>query len=454
MACVLTVALVEASAITIGHVGDTRLYKIREDRIEKVTRDHSPVGEREDSNELSEEQAMRHPRRHEVYRDVGSEKHDPSDTDFVDIEEIPFEPDSALLLCSDGLSDLIDSATIARTVREYAGDPESVVRALIDSANSAGGRDNVTVVYVEGEQFAARQTRAREGDTTPGTAAAVPALRNTSGRPERRKSKGLVYVALAVLALSVIALAFWPLGSGPLARRGVLSDSGVLVVRNSESIAEAIEGAQPGTRIIVEPGEYRERVVFREGIRIISRVSRGAIIRLPSTVSDADAGPAVVAVGVSEAELSGFRIVGDAATPLGIGIDAGRSGLTVIDVEISGAMKAGIDFGEHSSATLLASEIHDNPGPAVIVRSQAMPRIAHTTFRRNGLSEHVPGGLVIDEGSAPVFERNVFIGMSPDAFFGMDEAARAALKNVNWFLPVGENAARTGAAVRRGQVAP
>src|SRR5688572_27156065 len=79
MACVLTVAVVEDGRATIGHVGDTRLYKLREDRIEKVTRDHSPVGEREDSKELSELQAMRHPRRNEVYRDVGSEIHEPLD---------------------------------------------------------------------------------------------------------------------------------------------------------------------------------------------------------------------------------------------------------------------------------------------------------------------------------------------------------------------------------------
>ena len=95
MACVLTVAVLEHGRATIGHVGDTRLYKLRDDRIEKITRDHSPVGEREDSKELSEQQAMRHPRRNEVYRDVGSEPHEPSDAEFVDIEEIPFEPDSA-----------------------------------------------------------------------------------------------------------------------------------------------------------------------------------------------------------------------------------------------------------------------------------------------------------------------------------------------------------------------
>ena len=82
MACVLTVALVEGDSVSIGHVGDSRLYKIRGGRIEKITHDHSPVGEREDNRDLSEADAMRHPRRNEVYRDVGSEEHTPDDRGF------------------------------------------------------------------------------------------------------------------------------------------------------------------------------------------------------------------------------------------------------------------------------------------------------------------------------------------------------------------------------------
>ena len=97
---VLTALVLTEGTATIGHVGDTRLYKRRHGRIEKVTRDHSPIGEREDAKALSEFEAMRHPRRNEVYRDVGSEPHSPGDAEFVDVQEIPFEPDAALLLCS------------------------------------------------------------------------------------------------------------------------------------------------------------------------------------------------------------------------------------------------------------------------------------------------------------------------------------------------------------------
>ena len=116
MACVLTVAVIENGRAVIGHVGDTRLYKLRPDGIEKITQDHSPVGEREDAGELSEADAMRHPRRNEVYRDVGSEPHNAHDPDFIDIYEIPVEPDAALLICSDGLTDMVSLAAIGQIV--------------------------------------------------------------------------------------------------------------------------------------------------------------------------------------------------------------------------------------------------------------------------------------------------------------------------------------------------
>ena len=85
MACVLTLAVLENGSAVVGHVGDSRLYQIRRGEIRKITHDHSPVGEREDSGEIAEAEAMRHPRRNEVFRDVGSEEHAPDDPDFIEI---------------------------------------------------------------------------------------------------------------------------------------------------------------------------------------------------------------------------------------------------------------------------------------------------------------------------------------------------------------------------------
>src|SRR3954453_7003097 len=214
MACVLTVVVVDDARAVVGHVGDTRLYKLRHDRIDKITRDHSPVGEREDSNELSEREAMHHPRRNEVYRDVGSDPHQPDDPDFIDVCEIGFEPDAALLLCSDGLSDLVDSSTLYDIVRSSAGHPDVVVKELIGAANAAGGKDNVSAVYVEGERFApigCREPRAAAEITRRGVASpAHDEYHRTDGPPHRRRwvtSPRSVGIGAALTA-AIIAGAF------------------------------------------------------------------------------------------------------------------------------------------------------------------------------------------------------------------------------------------------------
>ncbi len=153
MACVLTVALLSSQTATIGHVGDSRLYKIRGTSLDKITRDHSPVGELEDSNQLTEAEAMAHPRRNEVFRDVGSALHDPDDKDFIDIYEIPTEADSALLLCSDGLTDAVPMADIRKIIRDNAKAPDAAVRSLIDLAKKKDAKDNISVVVVQGSFF-------------------------------------------------------------------------------------------------------------------------------------------------------------------------------------------------------------------------------------------------------------------------------------------------------------
>jgi len=463
MACVLTVAVVQDGKATIGHVGDTRLYRIREDRIEKITRDHSPVGEREDARELSESQAMRHPRRNEVYRDVGSEPHDSGDPNFIDVDEIPFESDSALLLCTDGLTDLVDSSSIARTVSRLAGDPGAVVRALIDAANDAGGKDNITVVYVEGEGFAA-QTASRhapEGDATrrhtdfTGRPAGAGVERSSA---RRRQGVRLALVALLALVIGIAVARLRPqwfqaswLQTSPVAVTPVVPASDDRIVLPTGSIAAAIRDAPEGSQIVVEPGEYREQLVLKDHVRVVSRVPRAASIRLPATAPDAETVPAVLANGLSAVELVGFRIVGDSATPLPVGISVSDSAISIADVEITGATGAGIEFSGRGAMTVVGSEIRDNPGAAIIVRNGASPRIAHNSFVRNGLSERSPGALVIEKATAPLFYRNVFLGLNPDSFATLDAAARMALARDNWFLPAGARRPNRAPAPSRTQ---
>jgi len=153
MACVLTLALVEDDCVTIGHVGDSRLYLIWHGAIRKLTSDHSPVGEVEDAGELSEAEAMRHPRRNEVYREVGSRQHGDGDADFIEVRQCRLRPDAALLLCSDGLTDQLTAEQVREIAEQYAGDAVAVARSLVDAANDAGGRDNITALFVAGPEF-------------------------------------------------------------------------------------------------------------------------------------------------------------------------------------------------------------------------------------------------------------------------------------------------------------
>ena len=457
MACVLTVAVVADGDVVIGHVGDTRLYKLRNGRLEKLTRDHSPVGEREDAGELSEREAMRHPRRNEVFRDVGSETHRPDDAGFIDVMRYPFEPDAALLLCSDGLTDQVPAAGIMSIIRDHAGHPREVVRALITAANDAGGKDNVTAVYVEGPQFAAgddtrdlRSTRAsRRPDFESESLARAAADDDHRAEPGARGRR----LRVAALLLLILAVA----GVGAYSQRDrllrgsaitVATDPAPLVVTPGESIGDAISRAGAGSEVVVEPGEYRERLSLKSGVRVVSRVPRGASLRLPAGASETDA--AIVADGVSGAELSGFRILGDAATPLGIGVLVRNSTVALSDLEIAGARGAAVEFAMGQGGSLVAARLHDNPGVAIAVRNGASPRIAHNVFVGNATSEHAAGTLLVEAHAHPVITANTFVGIHPESLAAPSTDDFVRLSRDNWFVtpPVPERGGRGGRARR------
>ena len=161
MACVLTLALVEEGEVTIGHVGDSRLYLAGNGGLKKLTPDHSPVGEAEEAGELTERQAMRHPRRNEVFRDVGSQRRAAEDEDFIAIRKCRLRPDSAVLLCSDGLTDQLTLAQVREIVERYDGNADRVAKRLVDAANESGGKDNVTVIFAARPEFRGRRPAAR-----------------------------------------------------------------------------------------------------------------------------------------------------------------------------------------------------------------------------------------------------------------------------------------------------
>jgi serine/threonine protein phosphatase PrpC len=198
MACVLTLAVLEDSEVTVGHVGDSRMYLIWNGAIRKLTSDHSPVGQDEDAGDLTEEQAMRHPRRHEVYRDVGAEARQSDDANFIEIRKCRFHRDAAILLCSDGLTDHLSSAGVREIVERYDGDAARVAGELVEAANGAGGRDNITALFVAGPEF-----RGRSGITRPRASI-------TRFRPSRRALTGRGAFLLYGLLLGMLLWAALP----------------------------------------------------------------------------------------------------------------------------------------------------------------------------------------------------------------------------------------------------
>lgn len=150
MSCVLTACLVEVEKrqINMVHIGDSRLYQFYKGELKKLSSDHSYVGYREDIGDLSEEEAMNHPRRNEISRLLGDKTHNPDDRDFLEAETFPLVPNSTLLLCSDGLTDLVTRAEMSKELGQQKT-LEEKVQSLIDLANEKGGKDNITVVLIE-----------------------------------------------------------------------------------------------------------------------------------------------------------------------------------------------------------------------------------------------------------------------------------------------------------------
>jgi len=403
MACVLTVAVLENGSVVVGHVGDSRLYKVRRGAIRKLTHDHSPVGEREDHGELTETEAMRHPRRNEVFRDVGSEEHAPEDPDFIEVLRVPFEPDSALLFCSDGLSDQVASEDIRRTAETHAGDPQRAVHELIDAANLAGGKDNVTALIVEGEQFTA------------------PAVReNRYNHPIWAGRAAFFFFGLVIAgAAGWFSRPWWQPPPVVITPRVLTVGMG----GDFATIGEALDTARPGDTVEVRAGEYREQVKLKNGVVVRSQVPREAILR----ASPVGGGPAVLAEDVKNAQLTGFRILGDAQLPLAAGIVLVNSGVEVDDTEISGA-GTGIEIRGAASPVLRADAIHDCSGEGILISGPSTPWLSHNSLERNGRA-----GVAAHDGARPSLVGNVFEKNALE--LGPDTDSKAA-QEMNFFIDV------------------
>ncbi|HET9592321.1 MAG TPA: Stp1/IreP family PP2C-type Ser/Thr phosphatase [Solirubrobacterales bacterium] len=225
MGTTTTAALVDLDAeeVAIGHVGDSRAYRLRGGKLEQLTRDHSLVEEMRRKGQLTDAQAEDHPQRSIITRALG-----PEPEVEVDLQTVPAQAGDVFLICSDGLTTMLDDEKIAHLLSR-ATSLQSAVRALVDEANRAGGRDNITVVLfrLEDADGADGAAMNKEGATLIGgdaeaaglTAtevrkrAAAEAARkrreNLDARPRRRGLRTALKVLVPLLLIAAILFGAW-----------------------------------------------------------------------------------------------------------------------------------------------------------------------------------------------------------------------------------------------------
>jgi len=143
MGTTLVVCLFFDDFLAVAHIGDSRLYRLRGERMEQVTRDHSLLQEQLDSGLITPEEAKLSQNKNLVTRALGI---DPTVEPEIHVYET--QPDDVFLLCSDGLSDMVDDDEIRLTMTTLKSNPTLTVQQLVQAANDNGGRDNISAMLV------------------------------------------------------------------------------------------------------------------------------------------------------------------------------------------------------------------------------------------------------------------------------------------------------------------
>lgn len=141
MGTTLEVCLIYNNKAYIGHVGDSRVYRIRKEVIRKLTKDHSYVQQLIEDKKITREEAKNHPKKNMITKALGC-------TAYVepDLRARNFEKGDIFIICSDGLSNMLDEKRIYEIVKQ---DLENAAERLVNEANQAGGYDNITVIIIK-----------------------------------------------------------------------------------------------------------------------------------------------------------------------------------------------------------------------------------------------------------------------------------------------------------------
>jgi PPM family protein phosphatase len=192
MGTTLTAAKIEGDEVSIGHVGDSRAYRLRDEALEQLTRDHSLVAELERTGQISPEAAEHHPQRSIITRALGPEP----DVD-VDTYTVTGREGDVFLLCSDGLTGMVSDDEVASILRSADG-LQAAAETLVRAANQSGGKDNITVVLFRlgdrGAEPAEDQDAPGREETIAG-GVTVDEVRAEEERRERERSRAAATAA-------------------------------------------------------------------------------------------------------------------------------------------------------------------------------------------------------------------------------------------------------------------
>lgn len=274
MSCVLTLAIADIAnnQFYYAHVGDTRLYLLRDKSLVKISHDQSFVGFLEDSGRLTEDAAMNHPKRNEINKALGFEAHLSKNKDYIETGQSPFLSGDLLLLCSDGLTDMVSSAVITEILTKETSLKEKG-KQLIEAANKQGGRDNITAVLVHNnkvpQQHPATSVKRETAQVNPVDGVVEQPSEHVVPGPTPKSKTGLIAV-LVFLMLVFLGTSIY-LYLNPLPKSVLVTNiqKSYSVVPNTQQLKlQMAIAAMKGKVLILSDTAYKSPIIINTGIRI------------------------------------------------------------------------------------------------------------------------------------------------------------------------------------------
>ena len=289
MACVATlvVADINNNQFYYAHVGDTRLYLYRDGSLVKISKDHSFVGYLEDTSRLDERSAMSHPKRNEINKAIGFSELMESDESYIQTGQSPFLPGDLLLMCSDGLTDMVNREEIIGMLSQV--DTLNIKGTnLVNLANENGGLDNITVVLVQNPKKPKEGVPIKsESFTTPNDKKVdqptTQIVEDRTGNASAKKGFGFIALILLSLILLGSTIYFYLQNKEKHEEKVEVMDT-VKPQRNSQELLlqDAFDNATVDT-LVLSDSIFKSPIVISNPLRIkrdsLIMIAKGMVLQ-------------------------------------------------------------------------------------------------------------------------------------------------------------------------------